>query len=255
MSKNSPFSFASIPELNLSLDKSNSSLVTVNRDSELYPDEIGLLAENSLSLDVDGNGLIEANRDGLLIYGYLNVRNIPVPSLMNQLASNLADPNGDRTSGTAIKAFLDSYLSPNDATPPTITANLSNDTGISNSDRITNNATITGTVTDASKIVSLKAGFDDTLITDFVDVSSSLNSNGSFTLNQTTLATVAGGSLQEGDRTLRLIAEDQFGNISDELEYSFNYDRTLPTIEIINNPKSSLELQFSENVLKGRRTT
>ncbi len=73
------------------------------------------LSISSLSLDVDGNGIVEANRDGLLIYGYLNVRNIPVPSLMDQLADNLADPDGIRNSGADIRDFLGDYLEINEA--------------------------------------------------------------------------------------------------------------------------------------------
>ncbi len=58
----------------------------------------------------------------------------------------------------------------NDTTPPTITAQLSVDTGSSNSDKITNNPTVTGKVTDASPIAVLKAGFNSTVAANWLNV-------------------------------------------------------------------------------------
>lgn len=98
---------------NLNLSLSNSPDTEIELVAETLAAEMVSLTpqnEDTFTWDVDGNGKIEANRDGLLIYGYLNVRNIPIPSLMNQLATNLADPNGSRNTGTAIASYLQTGL-------------------------------------------------------------------------------------------------------------------------------------------------
>ena len=58
----------------------------------------------------------------------------------------------------------------NDSNPPVILANLVNDSGTSNSDKITNDGRISGTVTDASQIVEFKAGFDSKPLANYTDV-------------------------------------------------------------------------------------
>ena len=57
-----------------------------------------------------------------------------------------------------------------DTTAPVITASLTTDTGSSDSDKITNNLSINGSVTDSSQINSFSAGFNDTATENFVDV-------------------------------------------------------------------------------------
>jgi len=115
--------------------------------------------------------------------------------------------------GQQIINYANSLVS-NDTAPPAIAATLTNDTGTSNSDRITSNPTISGTVTDSSSIVSFRAGFDDTPIAEFADITPLLNSSGSFTLDRTQLETIRRHPLRDGIHTLRLIATDSRGNTS-----------------------------------------
>jgi hypothetical protein len=119
-------------------------------------------------------------------------------------------------------------LVPNDTTAPTITASLTNDTGTSNSDRITSNPAIGGTVTDSSSIASFRAGFDDTPTAEFTDITSFLGSNGSFTLSRAQLETIRRNPLRDGNYTLRLIASDSAGNTSNTFNLDFTLDTAAP---------------------------
>ncbi|MEL7039577.1 MAG: S8 family serine peptidase [Cyanobacteria bacterium J06592_8] len=98
-----------------------------------------------------------------------------------------------------------------DGTPPTITAQLANDTGDNNSDGITTDPTITGSVSDASEIVALRAGSEGNLI----DISSQLEADGRFEFEQLQLEAFLGESLVENTSyTLQLQAEDEFGLVA-----------------------------------------
>ncbi|WP_223300941.1 FG-GAP-like repeat-containing protein [Oscillatoria nigro-viridis] len=129
--------------------------------------------------------------------------------------------------GQQIISYANSLV-PNDTTPPAIAATLTNDTGTSNSDRITSNPTIGGTVTDSSSIASFRAGFDDTPIAEFADITSLLGSNGSFTLSRTQLETIRRNPLRDGNYTLRLIASDSAGNTSNTFSLDFTLDTAAP---------------------------
>ena len=116
---------------------------------------------------------------------------------------------------------------PPDIDPPDIVAALANDTGLDNSDGITTDPTITGSITDASEIASFRAGFNDTPLTDFVDVTPSLQPDGSFVLDPVQLDTIAGEPLADGTYTLHLQASDAGGLTSD----LFNLEFTLETLD------------------------
>ncbi|MEG5031280.1 Ig-like domain-containing protein, partial [Microcoleus sp. AT8-B1] len=129
--------------------------------------------------------------------------------------------------GQQIISYANSLV-PNDTTPPAIAATLTNDTGTSNSDRITSNPTIGGTVTDSSSIASFRAGFDDTPIAEFADITPLLNSSGSFTLDRTQLETIRRNPLRDGIHTLRLTATDSRGNTSNTFSLNFTLDTATP---------------------------
>ncbi len=65
-----------------------------------------------------------------------------------------------------------------------ITAGLLNDTGSSNSDGITADASITGNLSNAGSAVKLKAGFDAAATGNYLDVFSDISPGGAFTLSQ-----------------------------------------------------------------------
>jgi large repetitive protein len=120
-----------------------------------------------------------------------------------------------------------------DSTAPIILAGLVNDSGTSNSDKITNDSRISGTITDVSQITSFKAGFDSKPVANFTDVLPYLT-NGSFSFTKAQLELIYGGTIPDGIHTLNLVATDQYGNQSSIYPYTFTLDTTLviPTLNL-----------------------
>ena len=88
-----------------------------------------------------------------------------------------------------------------DSSPPVIEAGLLNDSGSSTFDGITNDATITGSVTDASEITSFGGRFDGAA--DYVDLLTELDASGNFQFDLTKLEQIAAGPLaNNGEHTL-----------------------------------------------------
>ncbi|WP_017719654.1 Ig-like domain-containing protein [Kamptonema formosum] len=117
---------------------------------------------------------------------------------------------------------------PPDSQPPAITAALASDTGTSNTDKITSNPAIAGTVTDVSQIAQFRGGFSDTL----VDVLPQLQAGGTFSFSREQLEVINGAALADGEHTLKLVATDAAGNESSLLEVSLTLDTTQPALEI-----------------------
>jgi fibro-slime domain-containing protein/RHS repeat-associated protein len=120
-----------------------------------------------------------------------------------------------------------------DSNPPVILANLVNDSGISTSDKITNDGRISGSVTDVSQVVAFKAGFDSKPLANFTDVLPYLN-NARFSFTKAQLETIYGGTIPDGSHTLNLVATDQYGNQSSVYSYTFILDTTIavPTLNL-----------------------
>jgi len=70
-----------------------------------------------------------------------------------------------------------------DRAAPIIEVRLVNDTGVSTTDRVTSDPTISGTVTDVSTLIGFRAGFDDNPLSLFADVLEDLQPDGSFTFD------------------------------------------------------------------------
>ena len=129
-------------------------------------------------------------------------------------------------------------LGEEDTTAPVITADLTTDSGISESDRITNNPAVNGSVTDSSQITSFRAGFNDSATENFVDVLDDLQPDGSFSFDAAKLREINGDvDLSEGEHTLKLIASDTVGNVSEVFNFVFTLDTQLPTFTV-NNPSA-----------------
>ncbi len=113
---------------------------------------------------------------------------------------------------------------------PVITAQLVRDTapGGTNTDRITFDPAITGTLTDANQVVSFQAGFDSTPVDQFVEVIAQRQANGSFTLDRTQLNQIYGSTLPDGSHRLHLQARDEFGNLSSLFTLSLTLDTITP---------------------------
>ncbi len=124
-----------------------------------------------------------------------------------------------------------------DKDAPVIIATLQRDTApnnTTNSDRITFDPTITGTVTDVSQIVSFRAGLNDTNIANFVNILPQRQANGSFSFSRTQLEQIYGGTLSDAQYVLRLQAVDAYGNTSSVFAVAFTLDTTTPapTLEL-----------------------
>src|SRR5262249_49130020 len=100
----------------------------------------------------------------------------------------------------------------NDTSAPAVNAHLANDTGASSSDKITSNAPIPGSISDASNITVFKAGFDGTSVANFVSILGDVSA-GNFTLSPARLQQINGNvALVDGNRTLHFFASDVLGN-------------------------------------------
>jgi hypothetical protein len=138
-----------------------------------------------------------------------------------------------------------------DIDPPEITVSLINDTGSSNSDRLTFDPRLTGQITDFSTIISLEAGFDSAPEESFVDVTGSLDGNGRFQFDLVKLKEInANNDLSQGEHTLKLIAGDRDGNFSSLFNYSFTFDNVAPSLTV-NNPQNNGNLS-NNSLLIGR---
>ena len=140
-----------------------------------------------------------------------------------------------------------------DTTAPLITATLVRDTapdGATNSDRITFDPSIIGSVTDANRITEFRAGFENTSVVNLVDVTAQRLTNGSFTFNRAQLDQIYGGTLPDGQHTLQLQAKDEYGNLSVVFSLLFTLDTTLllPTLKL--DPSSDSGQSSSDNVTR-----
>ncbi|WP_324633480.1 DUF4114 domain-containing protein, partial [Phormidium sp. CCY1219] len=91
-----------------------------------------------------------------------------------------------------------------DKEPPIVTAQLFSD----NSGNEPFNPVVRGSITDASPIIRLRAGFDETPVEEFVDITAYLQADGSFELDRQTLEQILGNSLAGNSHVLHLISED-----------------------------------------------
>ena len=134
---------------------------------------------NSISsaLDVVINQQADALTDGIMIirslFGFTGTA----------LTDGAVDPGGGRTDPAAIATFLDNMNPQRELIVPLVTVGLQQDTGVSATDTITFNPTITGTIADINQIAAFTAGFDATPPLNFVDILTDLQSNGTFELS------------------------------------------------------------------------
>lgn len=92
---------------------------------------------------------------------------------------------------------------------PRLNASLTTDSGISGSDKITNNASISGTVIDYNTIVRFDVGLDNTPVGQYVSILDTLQSDRRFNLTASRINAIAGGQLADGAHTLKFIAADR----------------------------------------------
>ncbi|MDJ0731018.1 MAG: Ig-like domain-containing protein [Crocosphaera sp.] len=118
-----------------------------------------------------------------------------------------------------------------DIIPPELSIGLTNDTGISDTDNITNNPTLTGTITDFSEIETLE--LINNLSPSSVDITNLIEADGSFTINESILEQINNNSLLlNGNYSVSLVGTDTAGNVSVPLEFNFALDRQDPSLSI-----------------------
>jgi Bacterial Ig-like domain/PAP2 superfamily/Putative Ig domain/Bacterial Ig-like domain (group 3) len=140
-----------------------------------------------------------------------------------------------------------------DTAAPIIAVALAQDSGSSATDKLTNNATITGTVTDDMAVTELLASFSPTGT--YANITTALTGSG-FTLSPTQLGAINGGTLPDGAYTLYLKAKDSFGNLSTPITFTFTLDTTAPVAPGVDLPASSDSgVSNTDNITKVNPTT
>ncbi len=160
---------------------------------------------------------------------------LPLANGDYRLVVHAVDAAGNVSSDTA----LTFTLAP-DSSIGAPTLSLANDTGSSNSDRVTSDPTVQGSVAPAANVVTLEAAFDVGTLPVFHDITGKL-SNNAFTLNPADLAAVLGATLTDGDYRLLVRARDNSGDISGVTALTFTLDTsvTAPTVALANDTGAS----------------
>jgi hypothetical protein len=207
--------FALDPAFEASGNPLETTDAAVTLDGTTDPATSVVLVGTGLSTTSDGSGHFQFTGVSLQMGG-------------NALAAQATDAAGNLSSYTQTITRI--------TAGPVITAALSDDTapgGTTNSDGITSDPSVAGTVTDSSPITAFSAGFDGVPITAFVSILADLQANGSFALSPAEIARINGGSaLLDGAHTLNLVATDQAGNVSSTYGLSFTLDDQPPGLAV-----------------------
>ncbi len=159
--------------------------------------------------------------------GEFSFTNVMLALGENNLEMQVTDAAGN--SQTVTQTIVRSQPDVPDTTPPVIAADLVSDTGSSDSDGVTSNPAVSGTIVDESAITNFVASFNGGSL---VDVSDILNPDGTFALDRDRLETLFGGSLTDGTYSLQLQAADESGNLSELFALEFTLDTNAPTIAL-----------------------
>jgi hypothetical protein len=225
-----------------------SSLSTANHPTAAFAIEplipslsIGIAAQRELFDPLSANVIQSSNAPifPTPVYGVsgLKLEDLTAVSAQTKLSNPEADFGDLKTSHQSVDALIGvAATSPlvnewgrgyyhRDTLAPKLTVGLANDTGTSNSDKLTNNPSIQGTVKDDSRINRLQAQLDGGKT---YNISSELGRNGKFTLSKSDVQRINGGKqLTDGQHTIKIIAADVFGNTSTS-NLTFTLDTTAP---------------------------
>jgi len=108
---------------------------------------------------------------------------------------------------------------------PTVSSSLTNDTGVSNTDGLTSDPTISGSATDDQQLFDLTVSLDGGSA---FSVLSSVAGDGTFVLNRTALEIALDATIGDGAHTLHVRATDRIGNASTS-DVSFTLDTAGPS--------------------------
>jgi PhoPQ-activated pathogenicity-related protein len=115
----------------------------------------------------------------------------------------------------------------NIAAPPVLNAAIITDTGpggVPNSDGITKQPDVAGSLTSTLPVTSFLAGLDAGPVS--TNVQGLVQPNGQFTITAATLNTIYGGSLPDGAHTLHLRAQNSIGTLT-QRDVSFTLKRSI----------------------------
>jgi hypothetical protein len=127
--------------------------------------------------------------------------------------------------GTTSTVAGNIYSTADDISPPLLTAALLHDNGFSTMDRITKDATIAGTVDDASFMTGLFVSVDGANAYNGV----ARLAEGRFTLSPSDLALANGSPLRDGEHRIEITAQDEKGLVSAVSRIDFTLDTVRPT--------------------------
>lgn len=118
---------------------------------------------------------------------------------------------------------------------PALTAQLARDTargGTDNADGITTDPGIAGKLVPAGGVTKLRAGFGDTALNEYADVTGTVQTDGSFRLTEADVVRInLGNALSDGSKVLHLRAENAAGGLLAARDVAFTLDRQAPRIE------------------------
>ncbi len=197
-------------------------------------DQTTLSQRSSLTGTVNGTGSPITS----LTYQFDNLPEIPV-AVVDGVFDQRFDLGGiesgsytltvratDAAGNTAIIPFNVTVLA-----APILMVGLLQDTGMDNTDGVTNTPTIRGTVT-SPQVTSVLVGFDNTLEEDFSDVINLVGTDGTFTLDADILQEIYQAALDDGEHTLRLKLKDKDGQNLGDFSVPFKLDTQSPTLII-----------------------
>ena len=138
------------------------------------------------------------------------------------------------------------WFHPRDTVAPKVTIGLTNDTGSSNTDKLTNNPSVRGTVTDDSRIKSFRAQLDGGKS---YNISSDLY-RGKFSLDRADIQRLNNGKkLTEGKHSITISAIDRFNNKS-TTSLDFTFDSIAPS-----KPGFALDSDSDTGIISDNKTT
>lgn len=179
------------------------------------------LSEVKIGLDVDGNGQFDDGQTTSSADGTFSFELSLVEGMQN-VSVQVTDDFGMQSLETIVIKRL-----PSDTSRPTVSAQLSNDTGTSSTDQLTNDSTISGYVSDNdSGVASLTASVDGDAA-----IAVPFDSSGNFTFDPG----FARDGSADGQHTVRFVGTDQSGNVSEFRDVTFLLDTlapSTPTVEL-----------------------
>jgi len=202
----------------------------------------------------NGTALAQVTLDGLSEAGAL-VELFRGDDLGSRLASALADGAGSYsfpgvalspgengftsvTTDAAGNAFSTDLIVQRDAAAPTISGAFLNDTGRADlpgtaSDRVTSDPTVSGTIADVHALAAVRVSIEE-VFAGFTDVTDdpAIQPDGSFVFDRAFFEALLGAPMLDGAYTLRLEADDTFGNNSERFELSFTLDTEPPSLSL-----------------------